>query len=51
MNEQTTPLHVHYAILYIALPAVALYNMKHSNLTSLLYGVGEHTTKIVAVFF
>ena len=30
--------------------AVALYNMKHSNLTSPLYGVGGHTTKIVAVF-
>ena len=35
--------------------AVALYNMKHPNFTSPLYGVGEpggeHTTKIVAVFF
>ena len=27
--------------------AVALYNMKHPNFTSSLYGVGGHTTKIV----
>ena len=31
--------------------AVALYNMKHPNFTTSLYGVGGHTTKIVAVFF
>ena len=31
--------------------AVALYNMKHPNFASSLYGVGGHTTKVVAVFF
>ena len=40
-----------HAILYISLPSLHHYDMKLTNFTSLLDGVGEHNTKIVAFFF
>ena len=40
-----------HAILYISLPSLHHYDMKLSNFTSPLYGVGEHNTKIVPFFF
>ena len=48
---QTTTLHVNHAIFYISLPSLHHYVMKLPNFTSLLYGVGEHNTKIVTFFF
>ena len=39
----------HYVVHFFA--TVALYNMRQSNFTSPLYGVGEHNTKIVAVSY
>ena len=41
--------HLHRAILYISLPSLHHYDMKLPNFTSPLYGVGEHSTKIVPV--
>ena len=49
--QQTTTFHVHHAILYISLLSLHHYDIKIPNFTSLLYGVGEHNTKIVASFF
>ena len=51
LYQQTRTLHMHHAILYISLPSLHHYNIKITNFTSLLYGVGEHNTKIVASFF
>ena len=39
---------MHHAIWYISLPSLHHYDMKLPNFT--LYGVGEHNTKIVALF-
>ena len=39
-----------HAILYISLPSFHHYDMKLTNFTTPLYGVGEHNTKIVAFF-
>jgi len=43
-------LHVHQAILYISLPSLHHYDMKLPNFTRLLYGVGEHNTKLNCCF-
>ena len=48
---QKTTLHVHHTILYISVPSLHHYDMKLPNFTSLLYGVDEQNTKIVAFFF
>ena len=48
---KTTTLHVHHAILYISFLSLYPYDMELPNLTSPLYGVGEHNRKIVAFFF
>ena len=46
LYQQTTTLRVHHVILYISLPSFHRYDMKLTNFTSSLYGVGEHNTKI-----
>jgi len=51
LYQQTTTSHVHHAIFYISFPSLHHCDMKLPNLTSPLYGVGEHYTKIVAFFF
>ena len=40
-----------HAILYISLPSLHHYDVKLTNFTSPLYGVGEHNTKIVPFIF
>ena len=40
-------MHVRYTILYISLPSLHPCDMKLPNFTRLLYGVGEHNTKVV----
>ena len=40
-----------HVILYISLPSMHHYDMKRPNFTSLLYGVDQHNTKIVAFLF
>ena len=40
-----------HAILYISVPSLHHYDMKLTNFTSPLYGIGEHNTKSVAFFF
>ena len=40
-----------HAIWYISLPSLHHYDMKLTNFTSPLYGVGEHNTKIVPFIF
>ena len=42
---------MHNAILYVSLPSLHHHDMKLPNFTSLLDGVGEHNTTIVAFFF
>ena len=44
-------MHLHYATLYISLLLLHHYDMKLPSFTNLLYGVGEHNTKIVTFFF
>ena len=45
--DKTTNLLVHHAILYIFFPSLHPCDVKLPNLTRLLYGVGEHNTKVV----
>ena len=42
---------MHHAFLYIFLLSLHPYDMKLSNFTRLLYGVGEHNTKVVFFLF
>ena len=51
LYQQTTTLHEHQDILYIALLSFHHYDMKLPNFISPVFGVGEHNTKVVAFFF
>ena len=49
--SKTTTLHVHHVFLYISYPSLQVCNLKLPNFTSLVYGVGEHSTRIFFFFF
>ena len=42
---------MHHALLYISLLSLHPYDMKLSNFKRLLYGVGEHNTKVAFFLF
>ena len=44
--SETTTLHVHHVFLYISYPSLQVCNLKLPNFTSLVYGIGEHSTRI-----
>ena len=49
--QKKTSLHVYHAFLYISWPLLHDRDMKLPNFTRPLYGVGEHSTKILFFFF
>ena len=49
--NKTTPLHVHHALFHIYFPSLHHYDMKTANFPHSLYGVSEHKTEIVFLFF
>ena len=49
--DKTANLNVHQAILHIFLPSMSPCDRKIPNFTCLLYGVGEHNTKVVFFLF
>lgn len=48
---KTTTLHVHHIFLYISYPSLQVCSLKLPNFTLLVYGVGEHSTRIFFFFF
>ena len=48
--SKTTTLQVEHVFLYISYPLLQVCNLKLPNFTSLVYGVGEHSTRIFFSF-
>ena len=50
-SSKTTTLQVHHIFLYISYPSLQVCSLKLPNFTQLVYGVGEHSTRIFFFFF